>query len=127
MTSTENNNPTSQFITVHALLLCFGELAIEAGLFNSALSRTGGDSEVEEKEMFCHFSLMIQLLALGNDRRKVDLTHRELSINDLMMLAEDEWLKTVPTTGLRYIKNLFKKFIYSSFLLSTFIFDSSSS
>lgn len=107
MTSTEKNNPRAEFITVVSLLVCFGELAVEAGLLNSALSRTGGDSEVKEKEMFCQFSLMIQLLALGNDRRNVDVSHRELSINDLMMLTEDEWFKTVPNTGIKYYYNYY--------------------
>jgi hypothetical protein len=88
--------------TVHDVLLCLGELAIEAGLLNSALSRTGGDAEVAEKEMFCHFSLMVQLMALGNDRRSIDPGNRELCLDDLMMLIDDEWLKTVPTIGLRF-------------------------
>lgn len=112
MTSTESNNPQADFITVSSLLLCFGELAIEAGLLNSALSRTGGDLEVKEKEMLCHFSLMIQLLALSNDRRNVESNNRELSINDLMMLCEDEWLKSVPNTGIRYFFIFINLFIY---------------
>lgn len=88
--------------TVHDVLLCLGELAIEAGLLNSALSRTGGDPEVTEKEMFCHFSLMVQLMALANDRRNIEPGSRELYLDDLMMLIDDEWLKTVPTIGIRF-------------------------
>ncbi len=92
-------------VPVYLVLLCFGELAIEAGLLNSALSRTGGDSEVGEKEMFCHFSLMIQLMAIAYDRRDVITGSRELLLPELMMLAEEEWLKSVPAIGIRSILN----------------------
>lgn len=93
-------------VSVYVLLLSFGELAIEAGLLNSALSRTGGDSEIGEKEMFCHFSLMIQLLAISYDRRDIGTGSRELVIQELMMLAEEEWLKSVPAIGIRSISFL---------------------
>lgn len=70
-------------------------------MLNAALSRTGGDAEVQEKELFCHFSLTMQLIALGNDRRNVNSANRELCIDDLMMIIEDEWLKAVPVVGIR--------------------------
>lgn len=92
----------SNSITVRSLLLSFGELAIEAGMLNAALSRTGGDSEIQEKELFCHFSLTIQLIAFGNDRRNISCGKRELCIDDLAMIIEDEWLKAVPVVGLRF-------------------------
>jgi hypothetical protein len=102
-TSSDDHTPPA-FISVHDLLLSLGELAIEAGLLNSALSRVGGDSEVVEKEMFCHFSLMIQLVAMGNDRRGgIESGRREMCLDDLMMLVEEEWLKAVPAIGIKSV------------------------
>jgi hypothetical protein len=88
-------------LPVEMVILCLGELSMETGLINPAALRTGGEQEALVKEMLCQVSMMIKLVAAGSSQGEDEDGGSLLSLEDLLVVLEDQWLKSVPATGIR--------------------------
>eukprot|EP00602_Paraphysomonas_sp_CaronLab_P013097 CAMPEP_0185040702 /NCGR_PEP_ID=MMETSP1103-20130426/39067_1 /TAXON_ID=36769 /ORGANISM="Paraphysomonas bandaiensis, Strain Caron Lab Isolate" /LENGTH=1763 /DNA_ID=CAMNT_0027580099 /DNA_START=66 /DNA_END=5357 /DNA_ORIENTATION=+ len=93
-------------VPIEYVATMLGELAIEAGLLNSAIARTGGPEETAGKDMYCQFCMLIKLVAAGSGRGEDAKGGGMVPLRTLQMLMEDEWLKAVPASGIRLYKLL---------------------
>jgi hypothetical protein len=83
----------SVYIPVRTIAILLAELALDSGLIQLERHKSPASNQ-----LLYHFCILLKLMASAGLNK-----NRGVSLKDFALLMEDEWLKSVPSSGIRYI------------------------